>query len=431
MRGKDSENMVRRSPAVRSLQDSAINTIVKNIGGYRDLITKKISPPMRKILFDEAMERIKEIGEDQVWAALPYLDQHRTTESFSTKVFATIFHLEGKKGDISEACVSMEEFLQYLAKFVPMLQELDIEDPRMPWNKRIYKKIQLQPLATDLLLKMENLTNVSIFDVYIKFSGFASVCEESQNLQAIEANHILVDIEPKSIKKLLKTLDSKFDHQAYDAMKYPRKIGITLKKTNADNPFREATVSLSNDLHDLFPFLTTLDITGQKDKDLGDDDMQSERNRLLRILRREGGTLKILILDYVRPELKITFKDIFEHCYELEILEIHHSNVLEDESITSFGRLKEFIWDKTFHDGETISLDGVSSAPLLQKIDIVADKFGMGIKESLLCRIRNRTILTNLTELYIMEFSPDQKDLHELARVLRTLGVHVNLQCLF
>ena len=64
---------------------------------------------MRKILLDKAMERKKEIGEEQVWAALPYLDQHKTTERFSTNDFASFFRLQRKSTGVFEACVSMEE----------------------------------------------------------------------------------------------------------------------------------------------------------------------------------------------------------------------------------------------------------------------------------------------------------------------------------
>ncbi|CAB3367846.1 Hypothetical predicted protein [Cloeon dipterum] len=107
-------------PPRSSLQYLAISTIVNNIGCYRDLIRKNIAPPMRKLLFEKVKDRKRKIGEEQIWAALPYLDQHRTTENFYTRDFASIFRLKGKTGgEISEARVSMEEFLQYLVEFVP------------------------------------------------------------------------------------------------------------------------------------------------------------------------------------------------------------------------------------------------------------------------------------------------------------------------
>ncbi|CAB3386631.1 Hypothetical predicted protein [Cloeon dipterum] len=429
MSRNDSDNdVVRRSPSLLSLQDSAINTIVKNIGGYRELITKKISPPMRKILFDEAMRRKEEIGAYQVWVALPYLDQHRTTERFTTEDFSTIFHLKGKRGKnmISEGCVSMEEFLQYLIDFVPNLRQLIIADPRTPstWlvHRFNFKKVQLAPLATDLLLKMKNLTHVTITDVYIQFSRFVSVCRESQNLQLIKTNTILVDIEPNSIKQFLTTLESKFGHQEYDAVKYPRRIGVILKKTDFDEPCRQAKVTLLNNLHDLFPSLTKLHILAQKEL-LVVGDTHSKRNRLLNILRREGGTLKALCLTYIWPEMNITFNHISEHCNDLEFFELIKSSLRHDDPITYFGKLKTFKWNETFNWECTIRLDKIMSAPLLEKIAIFNCNIKLGNKESLLNRIRNRTILTQVTNLWIMGLGPDVEDLHELASTLRSLGV--------
>ncbi|CAB3375038.1 Hypothetical predicted protein [Cloeon dipterum] len=429
MSGNDSNHEVERSPALRSLQDSAINTIVKNIGGYRDLITKIIAPPMRKILFDEAMKRIKEIGADQVLAALPFLDQQRSTEIFSTKDFATIFRLKGVRGGFSEGCVSIEEFLQHLVVYVPNLQQLNIEDPRMSdsfYDMYMFKEAQLEPLATDLLLQLENLTHVSIIDVYIQFSGFVNVCRESPNLHSIEANNVLVDKESNSIKTSLKTLESKFDHQEYNALNYPRIIGITLKKAKADKPYRQAKVSLSNDLDDIFPSLTQLEIWTLRDKDLGVDDIQRKRNHLLGILRRVGGTLNTLILEYIRPEWNLTFKQIFEHCSDLETLDLRHSNVSDDEPIASFGQLKNFKWLETFDEEGTIRLDRVFSAPLLKNIDIFAFKFNLDDKVSLLKRIRNRKIFTQLTYFSILGLKEyNEEDLDDLASELRSRGVEV------
>ncbi|CAB3382099.1 Hypothetical predicted protein [Cloeon dipterum] len=247
--------MRERIPALLSLQDLAINTIVKNIGGYRDLIQKTLSPPTRKIVFDRAMERIKDIGEDKVWAALPYLDQHRTTESFSSEDFAGIFRLQGKILQIPKGRISMEEFLQYLVEFVPNLKQLEIQGPRKTFvDKILYKKIELEPLATDLILKMENLTHISMDDVRIKFSGFLRVCEENQNLQSIQAQNILIDIQPlNSIKNILKKHDSKFDQQEYDLQKFPKKIGIAFKKTSDQEHYREAKLTLPNDFLDQIP----------------------------------------------------------------------------------------------------------------------------------------------------------------------------------
>ncbi|CAB3382092.1 Hypothetical predicted protein [Cloeon dipterum] len=238
-----------------SLQYLVINTILKNIGRYRDLIKKKISPPMRQIVLDSAMENIRQIGEDQVWAALPYLDQHRTTESFSTIYFASIFHLKGKIGEIDEGRVSMEEFLQYLIEFVPNLQKLKILDPRWSYDKSLERK-------------------------------------------------------------------------------------LFKKKANAE-PYGEAkNVTLSNDFLDIVPSgLTKLQITAQKPTDI-----LSERNCLLRNLCSVGGTLKMLILENIAPELNITLQHIFEHCHELETLHIIDSRIAHDEQIASFGKLKNFKW---------------------------------------------------------------------------------------
>ncbi|CAB3383396.1 Hypothetical predicted protein [Cloeon dipterum] len=419
------ENFV---PSLLSLQELAINTILKNIGGYRDLITKKISPPMRKILFENAMERKKEIGEDQVWAALPYLDPHKTTESFSTKDFLSIFRLQRKFGSFTEACVSMEEFLQYLVEFVPNLQQLDIEDPRMAYQyseRRMLKKIRLQPLATDLLIKMQNLTKVRIHNVNIKFSGFVRVCKESRNLNIIEAQNILVDIEPiTSMKNILEMLAHKFDYQEYDEWKFPRKIRLTLKKTNDVKPPRVAVVSLSKDFLDLIPFgLMKLHISAWETVDF-----RSERNRLLRNLRRLGGTLKVLYFVFLRSELNITFKHVFDHCHELESLLLLDSFMSLEDPIASFGQLKRFNW--LSGDGVeqlrywTVELDKIFSAPLLQDIAICTyAKIDLGDKELLLNRIRNRKILTNLTKLHIF-YHPNLNDeeFHELAHELRSFG---------
>ncbi|CAB3383397.1 Hypothetical predicted protein [Cloeon dipterum] len=353
------ENFV---PSLLSLQELAINTILKNIGGYRDLITKKISPPMREVLFKNAKERKKEIGEDQVWAALPYLDPHKTTESFSTKDFLSIFRLQKKCGGFSEACVSMEEFLQYLVEFVPNLQQLGIEDPRTAYpdsERKKFEIIRLQPLATDLLLKMKNLTEVSINDVCINFTEFVRVCRESRNLRE------------------------------YDDWQYPTKIGLTFKKTSNVQPYRGATVRLSNDFLDLIPLnLMKLEIFHWKKVDI-----QSARSYLLRNLRRLGGTLRTLIIGSLRPEFNITFKHIFDHCHVLETLVLRNSYVTHEDPISSFGQLKRFFWTNMIlgNWNGTLALDRIFSAPHLQHVCIRSKiPIDLGDTGSLLSLIRNR-----------------------------------------
>ncbi|XP_065349866.1 uncharacterized protein LOC135945871 [Cloeon dipterum] len=417
-------------PPRSSLQYLAISTIVNNIGSYGERIRKYISPPIRKILFEKAKDRKRKIGVEQIWAALPYLDQHRTTEKFNSGDFSSIFRLKRKNGgEISEARVSMEEFLQYLAEFVPNLRELFIEDPRPCGKRKQVKRVRLEePLASDLLLRIENLTHLLINNVNINFSGFIRVCTESQKLQHIKANNILVDIEPDATKKCLKMLDSKFDHQEHDARKFPRKLGITLQKSNAAGPYLKAIVTLSDDFLHLRPTLTCLHISAQRDKDLTVDDIKNDRNRLLLMLKRAGGTFKTLILEFIRPKLNITFKHISKHCNDLETLELLNSYVLGDDSITSFSQLKIFKWHNMFHYWDwTIRLDRILSAPHLETMDIIALKMNLGDnKESLFHKIRNRTILDKATFIRIMSIAyyeygkdPDQEALCELARELR------------
>ncbi|XP_065332135.1 uncharacterized protein LOC135934366 [Cloeon dipterum] len=388
---------------------------------------------MRKILFDEAVERIKEIGADQVWAALPYLGQQKTTERFSTKDFASIFRLQYNSGGFSEACVSMEEFLQYLVEFVPNLKELEIKDPIMAYpdsEREMFQKIRLQPLATDLLLKMENLTRVSIIEVTITFTEFVRVCRESRYLQCIQANNILVDVVPiHSLGYILETLASKFDYRVYIEREFPRKIHIFLRETNNVKPLQEAKVILSSDFFDLIPIgMTHLQIYDRKRIDF-----QNERHRLLRNLRRVGGTLKDLTLVDLRQELKITFRHIFELCQDLENLSVVDSYLSLEDPIVSFGQLKRFIWTNRIYGEElqysTLQLDRILSAPHLQDIFISTNLIlDLGDIRSLLNRIRNRMILTNLTKMNIYYYVHrksqcfKEAELSHLAIELRSLG---------
>ncbi|CAB3383395.1 Hypothetical predicted protein, partial [Cloeon dipterum] len=162
-------------------------------------------------------------------------------------------------------------------------------------------------------------------------------------------------------------------------------------------------------------------------------DSQSERNCLVRNLRRVGGTLKTLIFKDFRPESKITFKHIFEYCPELETLKISDSYVSLDDSIASFGQLKSFTWKNRIR-GEvklfsTLRLGRIFSAPLLQEISIrTSSILDLGDKESLLNRIRNRKILTKLTMMKILYFvhrdypRSNEEEFYELAQELRSLG---------
>ncbi|CAB3382093.1 Hypothetical predicted protein [Cloeon dipterum] len=373
-----------------SLKESAIDTIVTNIGSYRDLIKKKISPPMRKIVLDKVMERIEEIGEDQVWAALPYLDQHRTTESFSIRDFADIlFCLNWKTGELSNGRVSMEEFLQYLIEFVPNLQQLEIDVP----GSIHVKTIKLQPLvATDLLLKMENLTEVTINGFDIQFSGFVRVCKESRNLQSIKADNILVDVPKISMKKILEAIGSLFGYQYYVDFEFPKKIEITLKKTDAITPpLKLLKAVVTGDFLDLIPSsLAELCIHAGKTAEI-----QSEGDCILRNLRRLGGSLKLLLLNGIRPEMNLTFNYIFEHCRGLETLTIRNSWVTADGPIASFGKLTHFylLDENSFC---TARLDRILSAPLLQPADFLTNLGVLIWKNSFL--VRRRKWFTTLLE---------------------------------
>ncbi|CAB3370402.1 Hypothetical predicted protein [Cloeon dipterum] len=391
---------------------------------------------MRKTLYNRAMEEIDEIGGDKVWAALPYLEQHKTTENISTKDFASMFRLESVLGTNFRPGATMEEFLQYLVECVPNLRQLEIQDPRTSRSKkRTYNKIELQPLATGLLLKMKNLTQVSLNDVSIQFSGFVSVCTDSQNLQSIKAKEISIDKKTIiSMKNILETLDSKFDYQEYNGQMFPIQIGITLKKTNAGMPFRKVTATLSDDFLDRIPSrFMHLQICS-----MGNRDIVCERNYLLRILEKEGANLKTLGLKFIRRALNLTFKDIFEHCNELETLNLFQSFISENDSIASFGQLKKFEWENT-NRNVSLRLATIFSAPLLQEVDIISFNIKLGDKDSLFSKISNRMILTNFTKIQIQnlvnnigEYDPSIEEMAELESVLNSLGgIEVSIRSIF
>ncbi|CAB3382096.1 Hypothetical predicted protein [Cloeon dipterum] len=341
----DTQNESNEFPLL-SLENMAIGTIVKNIGRYKELITKKISPPMRKVLFERAMERIKEIGDQQVWAALPYLDQHRMTEYFSTRDFPNIFRIENSKGVLLKNGVTMEEFLQFIVQFVPNLLELNIDWSSFHDDDR---------------------------DIDIKLSGFFDICKECKNLQTIRGEYMSCDMEPQSLKMSLEAFNSQFDCHVYEVTIFPSKIGITFEKSSdSDEPYRSAEASLRNDFLDLIkPNLTHLTVHVP-------DENKDKKQNLQHILTRFGANLIQLEIYNMMEEDGISLKYIFEHCSSLESLHLKRSNVADDkEELTSYSQLKDFEW--SFGRGSrNISLDEILSAPLLEVFYIVPLNFDFG-----------------------------------------------------
>ncbi|CAB3382085.1 Hypothetical predicted protein [Cloeon dipterum] len=414
-----------------SLKTMAIDTVIENIGCYKDLIAKINPSSFRKVLFDIAMERRLEIGEDQLWAALPYLDQHRMTEFFSTRDFPTIFHIEDSEGVLHERENSMEEFLQFIVKFVPNLRELIIEDPSNFWDEDLQLQTLL-PSSIKQICLMENLVDITFLDIYIKISGFYDVSTKCKKLATIKANNILCDMERDSTKMSLEALNSLFDHHEYDEQKFPRKICIKLLKGRPDEPYRRVLTSLSNDFLDLIPQnLTHLKIVAPIDlkqniecnrllpEDLNRD-FKCKKLSFRSVLTKFGANLKALKVEDLGEEEDISLKDISELCSNLENLEICDSNVTnDDEDLTSFSKLKTLgfsIRHSYMNDGghQTISLKNILSLPLLEEISVKAEEFDLGDTQELFKRIKNREILTHLREFNIDHYAIYDPDVHKL-----------------
>ncbi|CAB3382106.1 Hypothetical predicted protein [Cloeon dipterum] len=415
-----------------SLKNMAIDTIVENVASYKELIQRKISPPMRQVVLDTAMERIQEIGVFQIWAALPYLDPHMFTEQISTRDFPTIFHVDDSIGNFWESEVSMEEFLQFIVKFAPNLRELDIEDPSNFWKSwdRKFLKQTLEPSSIKQICLMQNLMHISFKDIFIRISDFFDICTELKNLQYIAADNILCELEPDSTKMLSlnwEALNSQFDHQEFIEHNYTRKICIILKKVNSDEPHRLAYASLRTDFINFIPpNLTHLYINSYE---YGLSKCQRKKHCLKPILTRFGASLKKLQVECVGEEEKISLRYILEQCSNLEVLYLDSSFVAnDDEDLTSFRKLKSLRWSvRTSRDRDlhllTISVQNILSLPLLEELNIEAYVFDFGDKENLFERIRNREILTNLRELTILDHTmddPDDFQLFELADEIRS-----------
>ncbi|CAB3387924.1 Hypothetical predicted protein [Cloeon dipterum] len=341
-----------------SLSDVAFETILKNIGRYKELITCKISPPVREMLGREMMERVQELGPEQVWTAMPYLEPHKTTQRFLPEDSEWILELEMKPGQSARRTqrVSINEVVQYLGQHAPNLREIFLE------MGGFNESPQLEQSSIDQICQMKNLTRISIRFVTIKCSGFVRICRECQNLQGIDANRVLVDVDPKSMKMILDTLNSVFDCQEYLEMDFPSIFGMKYKKTDAPEPYRKAhaKIGFSPDTGfiECIPEITHLVIYRV--------DQRRDLKNHLHILSKVGD--KVHIDDGNKP-------------------------------INSFGKLKELYWKNTY--GYPTKLQSILSAPLLEKIEIYAREFDLGDQEAFFNRLRNRKIFTNVHEFLI------------------------------
>ncbi|CAB3385616.1 Hypothetical predicted protein [Cloeon dipterum] len=366
-----------------SLSKMAFETILNNIGRYKELITSKLSPPVREMLCQEMMKRMRKIGPEQVWAALPFLEPHKTAERFLPRDFQWILEMKpGRSG------VSMDELLRYLVQHAPNLKEINIREILVFVTKRrrfIDKRPLLKKGSTDLICQMKNLKTIWINTIAINFSGFVRICMDCENLQNIEADRVLVDVHPKSMKMSLKQFVSVFDHQEYIEGFHPRQFKITFKKTNAQYVSTSIRLDDSSLLGFIYsiPQITHMEIFGGKDS-----------CEIHRILRKKGGNLKKLSLISVDPKLKIKFKCIFEFCKNLESLYLKDMFISDDvEPINSFAKLKELYWDNGIV-GHPMKLQNILSAPLLEKIMICVYQFDLGNKEAFFKSMMNLIGLT-------------------------------------
>ncbi|CAB3384555.1 Hypothetical predicted protein [Cloeon dipterum] len=400
---KESENEEVRSTSLVKL---AFKVVVMNLGRYKELLKAKIPLKIRRELYEGAIHRFRsDLKRYELWEALPYLEPHNTDEFFQLHQFSWIepkFELKpGQSDSERDYKVSLDEVLCYLAQHVPNLKQLFIDDERYDDDKEIFKKPRLGPGSIDLLVQMKNLTKISINEVNVELSGFVRICREFENLQEIDAQRILVDVDPKSdVKAILETFPA-FDHQEYNERTFPRKFGILFKKTDSAENYRVARVELDSSPDSIFldtiPEITHMQIDGSNKS----EDHQSHVKNLEHILKKVGGYLKNLTLNSFCPKSKITFKHIFEHCKSLESLELRHSFVADDdEPIGSFGKLKEIRWNNSLSD-HAITLKSILSAPLLKKIDLIADIFDLSDKEALLNRIRNGEICANVDDFVV------------------------------
>ncbi|CAB3375353.1 Hypothetical predicted protein [Cloeon dipterum] len=398
-----------------SLSEVAFETILKNIGRYKELITSIISPPVREMLGREMMEKVQELGPEQVWTAMSYLEPHKTTECFRLEDYRWILEMKPGQSAQLDHRVSLDELLQYLVLHAPNLKELDLEERVALEPKRrrlIDRSLLLEKSSIDLICQMKNLTRISLRYIHVNFSAFVRVCWECEDLQEIEAKRVLADVDPNSTKKTLESLVSVFNHQEYYEDGFHGKFEIFFKKTNAlDHCVKMRVwlvISPLSGFMDSIPEITHLEFYGGKNS-----------FKFHHILSKKGGNLKKLSLIFVDPNMKITFKYIFEQCKSLETLHLNNSFIADDDApINSFGKLKELNWNNGNYYDYPMKLHSILSAPLLGKIYISTKHFELGDKEALFDRIRNRVIMTNVREFliraWIYDDEPDPADLGEL-----------------
>ncbi|CAB3375350.1 Hypothetical predicted protein [Cloeon dipterum] len=398
-----------------SLSEVAFETILKNIGRYKELITSIISPPVREMLGREMMEKVQELGPEQVWTAMSYLEPHKTTECFRLEDYRWILEMKPGQSAQLDHRVSLDELLRYLVQHAPNLKELDLEERRAFESKRrrlIGRRQLLEKSSIDLICQMKNLTRISMRYINVNFSAFVRICRVCEDLQEIEAKRVLADVHPNSMKKTLESLVSVFNHQEYYEVGFPGKFEIIFKKTNALDHCVKMRVWLImlplSGFMDSIPEITHLEFYGGRNS-----------FEFHHILSKKGGNLKKLSLISVDPNMKITFKYIFEQCKSLETLHLNNSFIADDDApINSFGKLKELNWNNGNYYDYPMKLHSILSAPLLGKIYISTKHFELGDKEALFDRIRNRVIMTNVREFliraWIYDDEPDPADLGEL-----------------
>ncbi|CAB3387597.1 Hypothetical predicted protein [Cloeon dipterum] len=412
-----------------SLQEMAFDTAVKNLGRYKELIRSKVSPPFRKELYEEAMKSVWEKTYEErfgLWTTLPYLEPHKTAELIDLREFKWAMpELQVNPGcdfddDDEFFDAPCDAILSYLGQHAPNLKELYIVY-LWPYDlKEISKKPLLDSSSVDLIVQMKNLTIISIESFQINFTGFVRICRESQNVQEIEAENILLDVPKSDLRAILEEFNTAFDHQEYTERTFPTIFGILFKRTDSVETYRKAQVDLDDSIFvDSLPELTHLrTYCGYNCKDY-----QCHMKNFQHILSKVGGSLKKLTLTYFSQESKLTFKYIFEHCEYLESLDLRGSYIADaNEPLNSFGKLKEFDWCYADQD-HALTLNSILCAPLLEKIHLISYKFDLGDKEALFNQIRRGEICTNVKYFTVEDLENDDEpgwsDIYDLFDAIR------------